>query len=87
MPSSTQKVINGGCFQDRLCKIPPAYQRLFRSVYEGKAVKVARLKAKCLECSAYQRIEITHCTVFFCPLWAVRPYQIKTVKKTDNEQG
>jgi hypothetical protein len=42
---------------------------------EGSPSKVNAIKAKCLECSNFQRIEIRDCTVHQCPLWLYRPYQ------------
>ena len=34
-----------------------------------------KIKAKCLDCSCYQREEITKCTAKTCPLYSVRPYR------------
>jgi len=33
------------------------------------------IKAKCLDCSNWQREEITHCRVETCPLHPWRPFQ------------
>lgn len=46
----------------------------FRKAYSGKS-KAAALKAKCMDCSGYQRVEITECTVYACPLYPYRPFQ------------
>lgn len=33
--------------------------------------------AKCFDCSCQQVEEVRHCTVTSCPLWYVRPFQVK----------
>lgn len=35
----------------------------------------AAIKAKCLDCSHFDRAEIADCQVVLCPLHAFRPYQ------------
>jgi len=35
------------------------------------------IDAKCFDCSNYQMEEVRECTVLSCPLWYVRPYQVK----------
>jgi len=59
--------------------IPKNYQRLFAQAKKGKS-KSAAIKAKCLDCSCFQKTEVTLCTVKTCSLWEYRPYQIKTEK-------
>lgn len=56
-------------------RIPLKYQvKVFRAltIAGGKANAI---HAKCLECSNYQRSEITRCGVNTCALWLHRPYQ------------
>jgi hypothetical protein len=36
---------------------------------------IAAVQLKCLECSAFQRLEIRNCTITSCPLYPHRPYQ------------
>ena len=48
---------------------------LFRSVYYGKASKARAVKAKCLDCCAWQVNEVKACSSVTCPLWRVRPFQ------------
>lgn len=43
---------------------------------EGRLSAKKAIKAKCLECSAFQEIEVKHCTVTSCPLHPIRPYQL-----------
>lgn len=61
----------------RLRQIPQSQQALLRRCFQGKAGKALRLKAKCLDCCCYQKIEVRDCTAVLCPLWSVRPYQKK----------
>jgi len=49
-------------------------QQLFVKAYSGKS-KASGIKAKCLDCSCFQKEEITNCEVFTCPLYEYRPYQ------------
>lgn len=60
---------------DRLAGLPRKYRSKFARAYSGKS-KAAAIAAKCADCSCFQQGEITHCTVFNCPLWPYRPYQI-----------
>jgi hypothetical protein len=51
-------------------------QSVYEKAYCGS--KANAVKAKCLDCCLNNREEIRFCTVETCPLWAVRPYQLKT---------
>jgi hypothetical protein len=57
--------------------LPPAYKKVFLEVFVGAKSFPKLLKAKCLDCTCYQREEITLCQVRLCPLWKYRPYQKK----------
>ena len=59
----------------RLSDIPDHFKHLFKKVWEGTTSRKARIKAKCVDCSCYQRVEVRKCTVKLCPLWPIRPYQ------------
>lgn len=48
-----------------------------RSRANGNGSLRKAINAKCWHCSNSQREEITHCAVTSCPLFFVRPYQIK----------
>jgi len=48
---------------------------LFRRVYAEKVSPRQAIKAKCLDCTCWQRAEITNCTVETCPLHDFRPFQ------------
>jgi hypothetical protein len=56
-------------------RTPGASAGILKRAYAGTAAPRSAIKAKCLECTTYQRSEITGCTVFVCPLWAYRPFQ------------
>ena len=52
----------------------PSYSGVFKKAFSAKS-KAAALKAKCLDCCCWQKLEITTCTTSSCPLWPYRPYQ------------
>ncbi len=53
--------------------IPKAYRPNYLKAMAGKS-KAAALKAKCLDCTNWQRDEIAGCPVRTCSLWPYRPY-------------
>ena len=57
-----------------VAKYNPKMVSAFKKAYEGKS-RVAAMKAKCMDCSAYQYTEIKECTAVECPLWEWRPVQ------------
>ena len=59
----------------------PLYRPVMRKAYAGTASPRSAIKAQCLHCVGYERLMVTHCTGYSCPLWAYRPYQIKGVTK------
>lgn len=57
---------------DRLSiSVKGIYQRAF------SGSKASSVKAKCLECCCDDRAEVRDCQVYTCPLFEVRPYQVK----------
>jgi hypothetical protein len=58
-----------------LSTIPLKYQTLQARALAGTLAPRQAIKARCQQCSNFQRAEITHCTVCTCALWALRPYQ------------
>lgn len=64
-----------------LAKIPTRYQGNYQSAITSKS-KAAAIKAKCLDCTCWQRMEITNCPVTACPLYPHRPY--RTARKRKN---
>jgi len=58
----------------RYSQIPKAYKQNYKIAVQGKSLR-ACINAQCLECTGWQRKEITLCTSLACSLWPVRPYQ------------
>lgn len=61
--------------------VPISYRKVYSKALHGKS-RTAAVKAKCLECCAWQRRESGHdrigdCGIRSCPLWAFRPFQTK----------
>ena len=59
----------------RVLAVPPQQRRAYLKVVTDVAGLRERVRLKCLDCSGWQREEVTRCTVRACPLWAERPYQ------------
>jgi len=55
-------------------KIPKVYQQNYKTAISGKS-RAAAVKAKCLDCCNWQRVEVADCLVEICPLWLFRPYR------------
>jgi hypothetical protein len=67
--------------------VPASARGIVERAFTGKASPRAAVKAKCLDCSGYDRAEVAACTVILCPLHAYRPFQESRRKprKTDRE--
>jgi hypothetical protein len=59
----------------------PLYRPVMRKAYAGIAPPRSAIKAQCLHCMGFERVMVTQCTGYSCPLWAYRPYQIDGVAK------
>lgn len=55
--------------------LPDLYKKIWWRCFTAKSSKPGAIKAKCLDCSAYQKLEVANCRVFTCPLHKYRPYQ------------
>ena len=44
------------------------------------------IKAKCLDCTCWQPVEVKSCTATTCPLWSYRPYQSGADKSEIGEE-
>jgi len=61
-----------------LAAIPKGFQWLFYQVYAGKIKSPTKaIRAKCIDCSCWQRDEVEKCMAVTCPLYDFRPYQEK----------
>ena len=53
------------------------HRTIMQKAYNGTAAPRSAIKSQCLACVGYERLMVTHCTGFSCPLWAYRLYQNK----------
>ena len=44
----------------------------------AKGSRKAAIELKCLDCCCGERLEVKNCSAIGCPLWPVRPWQIKS---------
>lgn len=63
--------------------VPESQKNIFALAFSGGS-KAKALQAKCLQCSNFDRAEVTACTVTTCPVHAVRPYQ-RGAEESENE--
>ena len=56
--------------------IPKTNTKCAKAAITGRGSLRNAIKAKCLDCTAYQRVEITNCGAIYCPLWIYRPFQV-----------
>jgi len=52
----------------------PSAKNTFLRAFSGTS-KAAAIKAKCIECSCYQKNEVAKCRVTDCALYRYRPYK------------
>ena len=69
-----------------IAKIPKVYQQNYKTAMSSKS-RAAAIKAKCLDCTNWQRVEITNCPVDTCPLWLYRPYRSYENLKNPQKSG
>ena len=56
-------------------QLPESTKGIYVRAFKGS--KASAIKAKCLSCCCNDREEIRECLVYICPLFEVRPYQVK----------
>lgn len=61
----------------RLSTTPESAKRLFERCWVGKTSPRSSIKAFCLECVGFERLAVTECAAYACPLWNLRPFQKK----------
>lgn len=61
--------------EEYLKTVPTLSKGIVKHAYTRIIAPKRHIKAKCLDCTNYQREEITKCPVETCPLWAIRPFQ------------
>lgn len=68
-----------------LASTPQRGETVALKIIDGSAN--AAIKLKCLECSNYQTLEVKHCQIPSCSLYAFRPYQGKNdIQENEQEQ-
>lgn len=65
--------------------VPDKHKIATERVLKGQLPKSAAIRIKCMQCTNYQREEVTHCGVVTCALFAVRPYQERQNDNSDVE--
>lgn len=60
--------------------IPNSMQWGWLSNYMGKSTPMKAIRAKCYDCSGYDRNEAQTCHIRTCPLWHYRPKSKKQEK-------
>lgn len=68
------------CQTEYIAAAPVLSRRLVQRALECNAAPRQAIKAKCLTCCNYERHEVERCAVQTCPLWAYRPYTVKSKK-------
>jgi hypothetical protein len=60
---------------DEVSSTPALSQGIVARALAGEGSPRQAIKARCLQCSNFQRDEVANCTVIRCALWQFRPYQ------------
>ena len=60
--------------EDRLSQMPNLCRNTYLKAVGGKS-PASGVKAFCMECVGWDRVEVRRCTASACPLWAYRPFQ------------
>ncbi len=55
--------------------MPAIYRKNYLAAISGKASPRDAIKAFCIECMGYARVEVTNCDTIDCPLNLYRPYR------------
>lgn len=69
--------------KDYVSRIPDSQKGVFKRAYSGKS-KPSAVKAKCLDCTNFQRQEVELCETTTCPLYQYRPYKGRELKPSIN---
>jgi len=58
-----------------ISEAPISTQGALREAFSGAASPRRAIKAMCLTCVGFDRLEVTNCSSYGCPLWKYRPFQ------------
>jgi len=64
---------------ERVKRYIPSVIKAFLRAFHRKSMAAA-VKAKCIDCSCYQKVKVAECQISGCSLWRYRPYQGKKSK-------
>ncbi|GAG46448.1 unnamed protein product [marine sediment metagenome] len=60
--------------EQKLENMPESYRATYLKAMDGNSLAAA-VKAHCLECVSWLRVEVRECTATDCPMFPYRPYQ------------
>lgn len=58
-----------------LKQVPSSSRGIIKRAFDATAPLSGAIKAKCLDCSGFDRDEVKNCTVVLCPLHPYRPFR------------
>lgn len=61
--------------RETISRAPQTMRKNLIMAFTGKS-RGAAIRAKCLECSNWDRKEVRNCLIPGCPLWQYRPYRV-----------
>lgn len=65
--------------------VPEHHRKLYLRAAVGLANRPEVMRAKCLDCCAWQKREVILCTARGCPSWAVRPWRERARETAEAE--
>jgi len=66
---------NNDAIHRRMADMPKAYRKVYQRAMTGRSRKAA-MRAMCLECCGWQRVEVANCSAPNCPLYPYRPDRV-----------
>lgn len=69
--------------EGELARTPISAKGIIGRAFAKTASPRQAIKARCLQCSNYQRDEIANCTVLGCAFWQYRPFQDNAEESED----
>jgi hypothetical protein len=74
MPRRAQPPERAALIEQMTPSVPQRYRGVWSRAMKGSPSLKNAIQAKCLECSAFQRVEVAECACHQCPLWLYRSY-------------
>lgn len=66
--------------------MPERYRKTYDRAVNHESMRAA-VNARCLDCCAWQRIEVRDCPALSCPLWAYRPYRETRQNRRESQES